>query len=167
MSIIESNSYINNCKDCKKKNCNSCDVPVRISTISNKYKKEIIFQDDSFFADSDFDLDFDEIIFEEQSINERIKKWQDYYNGVNPDGTERNPFANNTQEDINIPVDQYGNTRLHIAVINNDIEEIKNIIEQGADPNIKNNATFTPYALALLDEKQEIVDFLKSCQVFA
>ena len=49
----------------------------------------------------------------------------------------------------NEPVDSYGNTLLHLAVMKNDVELMKNLLKQGYDVRKKNKFGESPLSLAV------------------
>lgn len=51
-------------------------------------------------------------------------------------------------------------TPLHYAVLNNDYEEVKKLVESGADVNVRDQGFVTPLHEAVLNGRKEIVDFL-------
>lgn len=70
-------------------------------------------------------------------------------------------------EKFQAKIDRYGykNTELHSAVANNDLAEVKRLIEEGADPNLKgDSATLdgrNAYEYAVwIDASPEIIDYL-------
>ena len=54
----------------------------------------------------------------------------------------------------------YGLTAIHIAVLTNNKEMLKLLIQNGSDINIKNNHNLTPYHIALIQGNKDIIEFL-------
>lgn len=52
---------------------------------------------------------------------------------------------------INKPIDEEGNTLLHLAIEYQDFEIVQYLIEQQADPNIKNNLGDSPFHITVLE----------------
>lgn len=52
-----------------------------------------------------------------------------------------------------------GNTLLHLAADNNNYEEVKKLVQEGARINAKNNKGLTPFELANSRNRSEIVAF--------
>ncbi len=57
--------------------------------------------------------------------------------------------------------DNDGNTAVHMAVMNNDLDSVIMLSELAADLNIPNNLGFTPYNLAFINNNTLITDFLR------
>lgn len=55
-----------------------------------------------------------------------------------------------------IDCSKYGRTRLHYATLLRNIELVKQYLEAGDDPSIRDNNGRTPYALAVLHEYKEL-----------
>ncbi|MCT4625090.1 MAG: ankyrin repeat domain-containing protein, partial [Schleiferiaceae bacterium] len=58
--------------------------------------------------------------------------------------------------------DYKGNTALHYAVENGEIEIVKFLVSQGAEPSITNNKGKTALDLAIKKGNKEIIEMLKS-----
>ena len=62
----------------------------------------------------------------------------------------------NTREEINQP-NEYGWTPLYRALISNNIEAMKELLKEGADPNIANNMNETPLYQAIDNDNKEAI----------
>ncbi len=56
---------------------------------------------------------------------------------------------------------KFGRTKLHEAVLTGTLDEVKNLISQGAQVRAKDNSGYTPLILARLNGKKEIAEYLK------
>jgi ankyrin repeat protein len=69
----------------------------------------------------------------------------------------------NPQPDLNAPdLNQRCNTALHLAVERNELEVVKFLLSQGANPNIENYFGKTPLHFAEERNHVEIIEVLKS-----
>ena len=92
------------------------------------------------------------------SIESRICRWQEYYSEKPddcPDG-EWPMFKRHEYVDKR----EFGRTPLHIAVIDDNLAQVKKLISDGADITIKDNGGNTPFELAVLEDRDEIVEYL-------
>ncbi|MFW6173767.1 MAG: ankyrin repeat domain-containing protein [Elusimicrobiota bacterium] len=95
-----------------------------------------------------------------ESREERIKYWQEYYK-------DKNVFPSEdmiSTEEIDNRGD-FGRTALHNAVLQNDTDNIKELVQQGADVTIKDNSGNTPYRLALLEDCEDAIKALEELGV--
>lgn len=97
---------------------------------------------------------------EEESREERIKYWQEYYKDKNVFPPEDMISTEEIDSRGN-----FGRTALHNAVIQNNPDKIKELIQQGADATIKDNSGNTPYRLALLEDCEEAIKALEELGV--
>ncbi|ORX45619.1 ras GEF [Piromyces finnis] len=61
---------------------------------------------------------------------------------------------------IDTPLDDYGNTALHLATIQNDYELVSLLLLKGADPNVRNNGNVKPRMIAKIMEFPDIYKIL-------
>lgn len=61
---------------------------------------------------------------------------------------------------LDLPVNDRGDTALHLAVREGNTEKIVNLIEQNADPSIKNKEGVTPLDLAHARGQEDIIGLL-------
>ncbi|MCL1998173.1 MAG: ankyrin repeat domain-containing protein [Turicibacter sp.] len=61
--------------------------------------------------------------------------------------------------------DSVGNTCLHYAVSANRMAIARFLLENGADPNAKNNSDETPYSLALKDNRRAIISLIEKFEI--
>ena len=57
-------------------------------------------------------------------------------------------------------LDSLGNTQLHLAVLSNDVELVRYLLERGDEPNVQNESGETPLHLAVRSKDGESVRFL-------
>ena len=75
--------------------------------------------------------------------------------------------AVNGANDINTkhcPKNRNGNTPLHVAAENGDLELVKQLVTKGADINAKNNNGFLPMQLAIQKDQTAVVEVLLAAQ---
>lgn len=93
---------------------------------------------------------------------QRIMAMQKYYE-------TKNVFDRSEMIDMdNSPINQqgaYGRTKLHDAVIANDMNLVRDLIANGADPAIPDRNGHTPYTMALLHEREDIITFFEEIGV--
>jgi len=167
------------CKKCKKKKCESCENFQRIEKIRNEMKNEECFGE---FPDTEDELDEPEYPFLKMyddglAVIRNMKKkdhWKEIsdatYKGMPVDQRvqalqiyyeDRNPFSEGeqiTEEDVR---GLYGRTQLHIAVLDEDLEEMKELVEGGANTNLKDNNGYSPYLLGVLEGKVKAIKLFK------
>jgi len=61
---------------------------------------------------------------------------------------------------IDTPLDDYGNTALHLATIQNDYELVSLLLLKGANPNVRNNGNVKPRMIAKIMEFPDIYKIL-------
>jgi len=61
---------------------------------------------------------------------------------------------------IDTPIDDYGNTALHLATIQNDYELVSLLLLKGANPNVRNNGNVKPRMIAKIMEFPDIYKVL-------
>jgi|GEM_PF-1020308 len=61
--------------------------------------------------------------------------------------------------------DNANNTCLHFAVASGDINHIKFLLENGADSNVQNGQNFSPYQLAVQENKRSIISLMEKASV--
>jgi len=176
MSLFD--SFMQNIeKDLRNKKYSEIQIKEKIAKISKKYKnedclKEIDFSGDDddwddfdFVANTDNELsvirqmkpevnDLKDVISDEMTIEERIKALSRYYKSKCVFNDDEMVAENNMKG-------AYGRTLLHDAVLNGDLEEIEKLIEEGSSTKSKDNNGMTPYMLAVVEEKEEVVKKLK------
>ncbi len=120
--------------------------------------------------EEDFHLD---LMFEQEVSNEyvendicqvdperesRIKAFEKFYESEGLIGDEEvpTPFVG-----VSKPIERFGRSPIHSAVLAGDIEAIKDYIKQGANFNVKDNNKNTPWELALLEGEIEIAKLLE------
>lgn len=88
----------------------------------------------------------------------RIKKWQDYYQKKPIDCPpiewplfKASDFADKSE---------YGRTPLHNAIIDNDLDMVKKLIDEGIDINMKDNGGNTAFELGVLENRDDIIDWM-------
>jgi ankyrin repeat protein len=75
---------------------------------------------------------------------------------LNGNQTEMDHLLDLNPKLINVP-DYDKNTLLHLAVLRNEIEEVKDLLARGAKVNAQNNAKMTPTHIAAKQGEREIV----------
>lgn len=88
----------------------------------------------------------------ELTKEERIRKLQQHYEGKSV--FEKEDMISSEKIDDR---GNYGRTALHQAVLNDDTDRLKELLADGADASIKDNSGNTPYRVALLEGKMEII----------
>ena len=84
---------------------------------------------------------------------QQILDWQDYYQ-------DKNVFSEEDMESVE-DIDNrgvFGRTKLHTAVLNQDLEEIEKLLDSGANANIVDNNGFTPYQTANMEGYDDILN---------
>ena len=177
MSLFD--SFMQNVeKNLRTKKYSETQIKEKIAKISKKYEnedclKEIDFSGDDddwddfdFVANTDNELsvvrqmkpedaqDLKDVTNEEMTTEERIKALSKYYEG-------KHIFDNDEMVAENNMKGAYGRTLLHDAVLEEDLEEIEKLIEEGASVTSKDNTGMTPYMLAIVEGKEEAVKKLK------
>jgi len=61
---------------------------------------------------------------------------------------------------IDTPLDDYGNTALHLATIQNDYELVSLLLLKGANPNVRNQGNVKPRMIAKIMEYPDIYKIL-------
>jgi hypothetical protein len=102
------------------------------------------------FDDHKFEIESREAAIASLSTEERIRNKQQEL-GIEPDPPEFDEGGL-----------QCGRTRLHVAVMMDDVSSIELFISNGDDPGEKDNGGNTPFDLALLYGKQQATDALKN-----
>lgn len=90
---------------------------------------------------------------------QRILQWIEHFS---KDNSKNNPFNEVFDENdesclLDAPIDMFGNTRLHIACEDGNIEETSKLINEGANIDLKNNAGKKP-----IDKAGESIDRIDS-----
>lgn len=191
MNCVENNSYNAHCKECKKSKdqCGQCDVKQRIEKIRKDWVKEpcLVEEDDVEEDELEF-IDVEYTSSRSDSDLSIVKKynldmgWKDVYDVMNDSirygmtreqslaalelfYKDRNPFPLKERIKDDDLKGRYGRTLLHEAVLAEDEEAIKKLIEDGADPTIRDNSNHTPYILGVLEGKMKAIKLLKSLGV--
>lgn len=91
------------------------------------------------------------------TVEERIAALRDYYSKVDfgdnwEDYADENPM--NERGEL-------GKTLFHNAVESNNKEEVERLLNEGADPFVKDNSGYTAHQIALFEGYTEIVKFLE------
>jgi len=91
-------------------------------------------------------------------VEANIEKWQDYYT-EKPDDcpSEEWPIFRVKEQ---VDKKEYGWGPLHRAIMENDLDEVKKLISEGADTKMTDNGGNTPFELAVLEDRDEIVEYL-------
>lgn len=90
-------------------------------------------------------------IYELDSREDNILKWQQYYNPED-DVKEQQPIKSDRRR---------GNTDLHEAVAIGDTEMIYTLLDQGENPHEKNDSGQTPIYLAIVENNQMILNIFR------
>ena len=91
------------------------------------------------------------------SIKNRISRWEDYYSEKPSDCPDSEwPLF---REKDTVDKAEFGRTPLHVAIIDNNLDEIKKLISDGADISIKDNGGNTAIELAVLEDREDIVEW--------
>jgi hypothetical protein len=177
MSLFD--SFIQNIeKNLKSKGCSEIEIAEKISKIKKRNEnedclKEIDFSCDDddwddveFVANTDNELsvieqmkpddanDLKDVTNEDMTIEERLKVLSEYYK-------DKNVFDDDEMVAENNLKGAYGRTLLHDAVLEEDVEEIEKLIEEGASTLARDNSGATPYQLAVLEGKEKSLKKLK------
>jgi hypothetical protein len=90
---------------------------------------------------------------------ERILKWQKHYESMPPvfDDLDDESGLNERGE--------FGRTALHVAALSGDVAELKRLLDAGADATVRDNNGYTPYLLALLEDKDEVIKILEERKI--
>ena len=91
-------------------------------------------------------------------IEGNIKKWQNYYT-EKPDDCPDEEWPIFRLKD-KVDKGEYGRTRLHRAVIDNNLDLVKDLLSEGIDVNMIDNGGNTAFELAVLEDREDIVDYL-------
>lgn len=98
---------------------------------------------------------------EKKDIDKRIEFWQNYYAAEKIAGREVfGPEDKIDETKMDTPL-EFGQTMLHRAVVQCNLEEIERLLKEGASPNKKDNGGMTPLMLAIMEEKVEVVKLFK------
>jgi hypothetical protein len=89
---------------------------------------------------------------------ESIIEWRKHYEELEKQGIY--VFSKEEQIQEENARGNFGRTELHEAVNNNDIEEVKRLLENGADVTLKDNSGFTPLIIARLNGYADIITLL-------
>ena len=74
---------------------------------------------------------------------------------------DRNPFPKTERVSEENTQGMYGRTRLHNAVLEEDLDAISELINGGIDYTLKDNNGYTPYLLGVLEGKTKAIKRLK------
>lgn len=183
MNCIENNAKNLYCKSCKKdtNKCEKCEVKSRIEKIRKKYSEEPCLKEDDYSKDDEEECYLFEKIDDLSIIKkyELDKHWKDLkdvlddcvkYSMTREQSIsalelfykEKNPFTIDErikEEDLQ---GRYGRTLLHEAVLLEDEDTIKKLINDGVDVTIKDNSGYTPYMIGVLEGKVKSITLLKS-----
>lgn len=113
--------------------------------------------DDAVDLDSDEEVSFMTVIKHGMKRDEQIKVLYEFYK-------DKNFFSEEEKiniDDINLK-GKFGRTKLHNAVLEDKIDEVKRLVEEKADFNIKDNNGHTALTLARLNGRKEITEYLKT-----
>lgn len=104
----------------------------------------------------DEDDGFQSVINHTMSKEQQILVLQEFYKDKQLFTQEELEYQNPLNEK-----GKFGRTKLHQAVLTGTLEDIKNLIAQGAEVKAKDNSGYTPLVLARLNGKKEIAEYLK------
>jgi hypothetical protein len=90
-------------------------------------------------------------------VEENIEKWQNYYT-EKPSDCPDDQWPIFRQKD-KVDKREYGWGPLHRAIMDNDLEKVKELISEGADIKMIDNGGNTPFEIAVLEDREEIVDY--------
>jgi len=124
-----------------------------LSFFREKYKDDEIFQSlmhKEIIEDAELTKD--------ERINILQKQYQDH-------GIETGEWVFSPDKQESEDRGKYGRTPLHIAVMEDDLEEIRELILNGADVNMIDNSRLTPFVYALLEGKTEIIKLFEELGV--
>ena len=140
--------YVNFIKNLRKKKISERKVQESRRSFSSWIKNELMDKDQlkRYHVETFFD------------IEGNIKKWQNYYT-EKPDDCPDSEWPIFRVKD-QVDKGEYGRTRLHRAVIDNNLELVKELISEGIDVNMIDNGGNTAFELAVLEDREDIVDYL-------
>ena len=95
-----------------------------------------------------------DVTYTGMDIEQRILALQVYYE-------DKNPFPKKDRIKKDNLQGAYGRTRLHVAVLEEDLKCISELITSGANCKIKDNNGYTPYLLGVLEGKTKAIKLLK------
>ncbi len=98
----------------------------------------------------------------ELTTDERITKLQQYYQMY---GKETGEWVFSPEDQESEDRGKYGRTPLHIAVMDDDHDKIRELIANGANIDMRDNSGLTPFVYALLEGKTEIVKLFEELGV--
>ena len=90
----------------------------------------------------------------DMELEERIIALEVFYE-------DRNPFPKTERVSEENTQGMYGRTRLHNAVLEEDLDAISELIKGGIDYTLKDNNGYTPYLLGVLEGKIKAIKRLK------
>jgi len=128
-----------------------------ILSVLDSFRKK--YKDDEIFQPLMHKEEIEEVeLTQDERINILQKRYQDH-------GEETGEWVFPPDEQESEERGKYGRTPLHIAVMEDDIEEIRELIENGADVNMRDNSGMTPFVYALLEGKTEIIKLFEELGV--
>ena len=154
--VINSFSISEQEKENKKKN------------ILKKY--DYIFDINQIIEDEDeFSLNVSFIEVDKKELDllsdkeKRVNDWRKHYES-NSEEDDDEEVSWTIIPEIDQP-ENFGFTKLMKACLSSNVEEIKKLISNGANPKIKANSGLTAFELAVLEEKYESVKCLTECGI--
>lgn len=93
-------------------------------------------------------------------VEQNIEKWQNYYTEKPSDCPDEEWPIFRVKEQVDKK--EYGWGPLHRAIMKNDLDEVNKLISDGADIKMKDNGGNTPFELAVLEDRDDIVEYLLS-----
>jgi len=96
-------------------------------------------------------------------VEANIIKWQNYY-AQKPEDCPHEEWPLFRVKD-QVDKGEYGWGPLHRAIMENDLDEVKKLISEGADTKMTDNGGNTPFELAVLEDRDEIVEYLLEIEI--
>lgn len=124
-----------------------------LSFFREKYKDDEIFQ--SLMHKEEIE---DVELTQDERINILQKQYQDH-------GEKTGEWVFTPDEQESEERGKYGRTPLHIAVMEDDYDQIKELITNGTDVNMRDNSGMTPFVYALLEGKTEVIKLFEELGV--
>jgi len=153
----------------KRKGKNDEEVVAVLTKVNHRYRNSPIFEKIDLTDDEDFDDYIQEDAIEDKDNDimvqmtdfniendvraQRILTLQDFYEG-------KNVFPAEDMVNTECIDDKgaFGRTKLHLAVINRNLDEINILLDSGANTKITDNNGFTPYQTAVLEEFDDVIE---------
>lgn len=140
--------YVEFIMNLRKKGISEGKISQARKSFSNWIKRELMSkaQLKRYRVESFFDVEFN------------IKKWQKYYTEKPSDCPDSEWPIFRSKEQVDKL--EYGRGPLHRAIMDNDLDLVKKLISEGVDVSMIDNGGNTPFELAVLEDRDEIVDYL-------